>query len=96
LIGTGLKARWDFSIAILIYHSKIGKIEENRREASALAGDVVAKFDQTRTLGGLVVDGYITGVDAGFGTRGQGNVFRIVRCTWEGFSQVIMPAKTGA
>jgi hypothetical protein len=95
LTETGLQARWDFTIAIILYTAKLGKTEENRRDAGVIARRVVDKFDLTRTLGGIVVDGMITRVEAGFGVRNS-QLFRVVRCTWEGFSKIIMPAKTGA
>lgn len=79
-----------FRLYLLVYHSAITSPQENRRNSDTLAKDVKAVANADPTLGGLLIDSYVSNVASGYVVKDR-TLMRASRITFEGRSQARLP-----
>lgn len=75
-----------FSVLMMLEHGQIQSTEINKRESEELSELVEAKLHEDFTLGGLVLFGYVAGIDPGVRFR-ESEMIRATRLTWEAVSR---------
>jgi hypothetical protein len=75
-----------FSVLMMLEHGKIQSTEINKKESEELSELVEAKLHEDLTLGGLVIFGYVSGIDPGVRLR-ESEMIRATRLTWDGLSR---------
>lgn len=77
-------------IYIIIYHSKIGSVHDNQKEADDQAADVVELIDKDATLEGKVIHGFCSHIESGQVDRNN-SLMRATRITYEAEAREILP-----
>lgn len=88
LSGIGGKGRTTNTITVflLCYIARIQDMQLTRREADEFAEKIMDILHQDVTRSGLVVHGFVTGIEPGYATRGDTNM-RAARITWTGMTK---------
>jgi hypothetical protein len=84
--GTGLRADIAFEVVLMVYLCSAEADHQDQLSADELAEDVEALINADTTMGGLVVNGFVDGVEQGFALR-QNEVLKAARLTWQGRSR---------
>jgi hypothetical protein len=71
---------------MMLEHGQIQSTEINKRESEELSELVEQKLHEDFTLGGLVLFGFVSGIDPGVRFR-ESEMIRATRLTWEGLSR---------
>ena len=75
-----------FSVLMMLEHGQIQSTEINKKESEELSELVEQKLHEDFTLGGLVLFGYVTGIDPGVRFR-ESEMIRATKLTWEAISR---------
>lgn len=86
LTETGMMAMNRFSIAVVIYHSRLDDPQVTRRECDILAEEIEQFIHEDRRLGGLLIHSHIESVEPGFAARGKVTL-RATRLSWTGLTK---------
>lgn len=89
VIETGYTTRNDFTVIVTMYHSRLDAPGVTRKETLQKAEQLKAVLNSDRTLGGLVVYGYVGEIAPGFSARGRA-ILRATRLVWTGFNKTRM------
>ena len=79
-----------YEVQVLVYHLKLQDVAESELETAQTTEAVVDRMDQAYTLGGLVIDGFVKGVEPGYIQKDQ-SYYKTSRITWTGFGRVQLP-----
>lgn len=92
LSGKGASGRTDnvFTIYLMAYLAKISSNQAVRKQSDELAERLVNILHSDRTMGGLVIHGFVTSLESGFAVRG-GTLMRTARLTWQGLTKTLIP-----
>ena len=80
---TGIQTNRIVPIIIVIYHGKIGDVQDIKKELDDFAQAVEDKLHEDNTLGGLVISGIVTSLEPGVASVGKAQ-FYAHRLTWDG------------
>lgn len=86
---TGLQQRIVLRAYIMAIHSPLAAAEKRWEETDEFADRIVTQLHTNRTLGGLVINGYVTGIEPGALRRG--GMLAVHRISWEALSNYTMP-----
>ena len=75
---------------IIVYHNQVASMQEVREDSDKLGEKVEALIHADATLGGIVIDSMVTGIESGYLQRDR-SLFRASRLTVEARDQVQLP-----
>jgi hypothetical protein len=84
------RVRHNFSVFLLIYHSKLQDGQTTKLECDQFAERVRDLLHGHRTLDGLVIHGFVSAMDPGYALR-AGALLRANRVTWDAISHTVLP-----
>lgn len=76
---------------ILVYHSKVASVEDNRKNDDLFAEAVEDLVHADASMGGLVIDSLVTSIEYGYQMRSN-TLFRASRLTVEARQQEQLPS----
>ena len=68
---------------MMVYYSRMQPLEETQRDVEVLAEQVEALLHEDRTLGGLVIHGFVSSIEPGYARRDR-VLLRVARIVWQG------------
>jgi hypothetical protein len=90
LYGAGRMTEVKIVLYLLVYHSDIRSISDNRRDADLLAEAICNLVNADGTFGGMCIHCYVNDVTSGFSTK-TNTTMRATRITWEATTQERLP-----
>jgi len=94
LSGAPYRTDNDIRIILIVYASKVQPGETTRKEADQLAYSVRSKLHTDRTLGGLVIHGFVSSIEYGYTVRrttgATAALIRAARLTWDGKNKLML------
>lgn len=87
----GIPFRTDntFTVFLIVYHAKIQDVQLNQRECNQRAEAIMDFLHQDLTMGGNVIDGYVTALEPGYLQAGKSMTY-VTRLTWVGRTKTII------
>ena len=89
LQGVSFRTDNNFTIYILVYHSKLQDNQETRAEVQQISEAVETLLHQDPQLGGYVIHSYCTLNESGYVFR-QNTMYRTCRITFEAYSKTML------
>lgn len=84
----------DIRVVLIVYASKVQPGEITRKEADQLAYAIRSKLHTDRTLGGLVIHGFVSSIEYGYAVRrttgSTATLIRAARLTWDGKNKLML------
>lgn len=90
LTGAQRQVTYEVKVFVLLYVAKVGSSQENRAEVDALATQVETVLNADANLGGAIIHGYVTSIEAGYATKTD-SVVRAIRITYTATTQARLP-----
>lgn len=90
LYGGGRMTEVTLSVYVLVYHSEVRSLQDNRRDADKLAEDVTDLLNADATFSGRATHCYVTSVQSGYSTK-TNTTMRSSRIVFELTSQERLP-----
>ena len=87
LTGAPFRTDNNFNVFVMVYHGAVRDSQLNYRDANTLAERVEALLHQDKTLGGIVVHGFVVSIEPGVVDRGT--LQYVSRLTWRGLTKTL-------
>lgn len=84
--NTGHMVENTFQVSIILLHSRMASKSETNEESLEFAEAIEAHLHSDKTLGGLIVHGYVTGLQQG-SVNLQRTLLRATALSWQGMSK---------
>lgn len=79
------------NIDLLLYHGAVASTQNNRLEADQFAERCETLIHSNRTLGDIVINGYVTDLESGY-SRKTNTLYRTTRLAYECTTQGLLPS----
>ena len=83
-----------FDIQVMIFHCDALQSDTLTRKAALERAETLWNIlDNARNLNGIIVQGWVTSLEAGFSNDGRGKLLHAHRLTWQGQSRNVIPTR---
>jgi hypothetical protein len=90
LYGASRMTKMDITCYVLVYHSEIKNVEENRRNADRLAERIADLLNEDGTFKGGAIHCWVSNIASGYATK-QNTTMRASRITFSLTSRELLP-----